>query len=105
MSDHGLSDYALQYQPMQIGTPKVTGTRVLDTCDVVSPNLVVESCCCLIASLPDLLALGKQQFPEWEKHPVQKLVEKLVHFRLEFLLDDDSKNFKTWGMVGNYNQY
>ena len=24
---------------------------------------------------------------------MQKIVEKLVHFRLEFLLDDDSKNF------------
>ena len=93
MSDHGLSDYALQYQPMQIGTPKVAGTRVLDKCDVVSPNPVVESCCLLIASLPELLALGKQ-FPETEKHPVQKIVEKLDHFRLEFLLEDDSKHFK-----------
>ena len=25
---------------------------------------------------------------------MQKIVEKLVHFRLEFLLDDDSKHFK-----------
>ena len=78
---------------MQIGTPKVTGTYVLDACDIVSPNPIVESCCLLIASLPELLALGKQ-FPESEKQPVQKIVEKLVHFRLEFLLDDDSKDFK-----------
>ena len=47
----------------------------------------------MIASLPELLALGKQ-FPETEKHPVQKIVEKLDHFRLEFLLEDDSKHFK-----------
>ena len=78
---------------MQIGTPKVTGTRVLQNCDIVSPNPVVESCCFLIASLPDLLVLGKP-FPESEKQPVQKIVEKLVHFRLEFRLDDDSKDFK-----------
>ena len=89
---------------MQIGTPKVAGTRVLDTCDVVSPNPVVESCCLLIASLPELLALGKQELPKSEKHPVQKIVEKLVHFRLEFLLDDDSKNFKPgewWATLEN----
>ena len=78
---------------MQIGTPKVIGTRVLQTCDIVSPNPVVESCCILIASLPELSMLGKQ-FPESEKLPVQKIVEKLVHFRLEFRLDDDSKDFK-----------
>ena len=47
----------------------------------------------MIASLLELVALGKQELPKSEKHPVQKIVEKLVHFRLEFLLDDDSKNF------------
>ena len=78
---------------MQIGTPKVAGTRILETCDVASPNPVVESCCVLIASLPELVALGKQELPKPEKHPVQKIVEKLVHFRLEISLDDDSKNF------------
>ena len=78
---------------MQIGTPKVVGTRILSDCDIVSPNPVVESCCMLIASLPELSMLGKQ-FPESEKLPVQKIVEKLVHLRLEFLIDDDSKHFK-----------
>ena len=78
---------------MHIGTPKVAAVRFLDTCDVQSPNPVMESCCLLIASLPELLALCEQQFPESEKHPVQKLVEKLVPVRLEFLLDNDSKTF------------
>ena len=47
----------------------------------------------MIASLPELVVLGKQELPKPEKHPVQKIVEKLVHFRLEISLDDDSKNF------------
>ena len=88
-----MSDYALQYQPMHIGTPKVAAVRVLETCDVVSPNPVAESCCLLIASLPELVPLGKEELPKSEKHPVRMIVEKLVHFRLEFLLDNDSKNF------------
>ena len=78
---------------MQIGTPKVAGVRILETCEVAAPSPVVESCCDLIASLPELVALGKQELPKSEKHPVQKIVEKLVHFRLEISLDDDSKNF------------
>ena len=91
VSDHILSDYALRYQPMHIGTPKVAAVRVLETCDVVSPNPVMESCCLLIASL---LPQSQEELPQSEKHPVRMIVEKLVHFRLEFLLDDDSKNFK-----------
>ena len=84
---------------MQIGTPKVAGARILEQCDISSPHPVMESVCLLIMSLPDLVALGKedplgrQELPKSGKHPVQMIVEKIVHFRLEFLIDEDSKNF------------
>ena len=84
---------------MQIGTPKVAGARILEQCEISSPHPVMESVCLLIMSLPDLVALGKedplgrQELPKSGKHPVQMIVEKLVHFRLEFLIDEDSNNF------------
>ena len=50
----------------------------------------MESCCLLIASL---LPQSQEELPLSEKRPVRMIVEKLVHFRLDFLLDKDSKTF------------